>query len=99
MLALSIAAATGCTSSSMPGYADYQTCEDAYWRDDYATAFKECKPLADAGDARAQTNLGWMYAEGEGVEQDYKEAIKWFELTAEQGPVAWLKGLARYSIH
>ena len=34
---------------------------------------------------RAQSNLGLMYHEGQGVQQDYKEAIKYFRLSAEQG--------------
>jgi TPR repeat protein len=34
---------------------------------------------------RAQLNLGLMYSKGHGVPQDYKEAIKYFRLSAEQG--------------
>ena len=34
---------------------------------------------------RAQFNLGLMYHEVQGVPQDYKEAIKYFRLSAEQG--------------
>ena len=33
----------------------------------------------------AQYNLGVMYDNGEGVPQDYKEAVKWYRLAAEQG--------------
>ncbi len=40
---------------------------------------------ADQGHAGAQTNLGAMYAKGQGVVQNYKEASKWFKLAAEQG--------------
>lgn len=40
---------------------------------------------AKSGDAEAQYDLGWVYYEGEGVIQDYKEAVKWFRLAAEQG--------------
>ena len=40
---------------------------------------------AEQGYALAQSNLGWMYANGEGVPQNYKTAIKWFTLAAEQG--------------
>ena len=39
----------------------------------------------DQGDARAQSNLGGMYYNGEGVPQDHVEASKWFKLTADQG--------------
>ena len=38
--------------------------------------------------AEAQYNLGWMYANGRGVLQDYGEAVKWFRTAAEQGNVS-----------
>jgi hypothetical protein len=41
--------------------------------------------MAEAGNARAQNNLGDCYYEGKGVAQDYKEAVKWFTKSAEQG--------------
>ena len=41
--------------------------------------------LAEQGDARAQYNLGVCYYFGEGVEQDYEEAVKWYRKAAEQG--------------
>jgi hypothetical protein len=34
---------------------------------------------------RAQLNLGLMYAQGQGVPQDYKEAVRLYRLSAEQG--------------
>ena len=33
----------------------------------------------------AQYNLGVMYENGQGVPQDYKTAVKWYRLAAEQG--------------
>jgi TPR repeat protein len=33
----------------------------------------------------AQGNLGLLYGAGRGVTQDYKEAVKWYRLSAEQG--------------
>jgi uncharacterized protein len=47
--------------------------------------YKFWLPLAEQGDADAQYNLGAMYGNGQGVPQDYKEAVKWFRLAAEQG--------------
>jgi len=32
----------------------------------------------------AQVGLGLMYESGQGVPQNYKEAIKWYRLAAEQ---------------
>jgi TPR repeat protein len=43
------------------------------------------KALAEKGDAIAQFNLGVMYDEGQGVEQDFKEAVKWYQKAADQG--------------
>jgi len=40
---------------------------------------------AEQGDAEAQANLGFMYANGEGVPQDDVEAVKWYRKAAEQG--------------
>ena len=57
----------------------------AYRNEDYATAFKEWKPLAEQGNASAQVNLGIMYEFGRGVPEDHKEAFKWYKLAAEQG--------------
>jgi hypothetical protein len=40
---------------------------------------------AEAGDAKAQYFLGASYYIGQGVAQDYKEAVKWLTKAAEQG--------------
>ena len=40
---------------------------------------------AEQGDAYAQRNLGPMYVKGQGVPQDYAEAVEWFRLAADQG--------------
>jgi len=37
------------------------------------------------GRPAAQFNLGVMYDKGDGVPQDYKEAIQWYRLAADQG--------------
>ena len=74
-LALSAAAAAG----------PFEDAVAAYQRGDYATAYALTRPLADEGVARAQFNLGVMYAKGQGVAQDYAEAAKWYRLAADQG--------------
>jgi TPR repeat protein len=40
---------------------------------------------AEQGHPAAQSNLGHQYNVGQGVPQDYAEAIKWFRLSAEKG--------------
>ena len=43
---------------------------------------------ANAGDADAQYNLGLMYLKGQGVPQDYAQAVTWWRQAAEQGDAA-----------
>jgi TPR repeat protein len=57
----------------------------AYDRGDYATAIRTFRPLAEQGDAGAQFNLGYIYANGQGEPQDYAEAMRWYHKAAEQG--------------
>ena len=47
--------------------------------------FESLKALAEKEDAKAQTNLGLMYDNGQGVGQDFKEAAKWYQKAADQG--------------
>ena len=69
-----------------PSYsADFDKGLTAFQNGDYATALKEWKPLAEEGNPRAQTNLGWIYQSGTGVPQDYKEAVRLYKLAALQG--------------
>ena len=49
-------------------------------------AAETLRPLAEQGQAQAQTLLGTCYDSGiGGVSQDYAEALKWFRKAAEQG--------------
>ena len=47
------------------------------------------------GDARAQYNLGLLYASGLGVEQDYQAALKWHRMAAGQGHAGGQNELAQ----
>ena len=73
--------------------ADFDDGVAAYNQGDYATAFKEFKPLAKQGGAAAQYNLGLLYDYGYGVPQDYVEAVKWYRKAAEQGNAEAQRGL------
>ena len=46
---------------------------------------QELRTRSEYGDADAQFHLGLMYAQGDGVQQDYVEATKWFRKAATQG--------------
>ena len=66
----------------------------AFASGDFATALTEFKPLAEQGDTLAQFALGYMYAFGQGVPQDNKEAAKWLRLAAQQGNAGAQNNLA-----
>ena len=75
--------------------ADFQDGMDAADNGEYAIALREWRPLAKRGHARAQFALGAMYAFGNGVEQDYKAAAKWYLKAAEQGLATAQNSLGR----
>lgn len=43
------------------------------------------RQVAEQGDAWMQSFLGDCYYEGQGVEQDYSQAVYWYRKAAEQG--------------
>jgi uncharacterized protein len=57
----------------------------AYQRGDFASSLRELRPLAEQGNALAQSFLALMYYGGQGVAQDYRQAARWYRLAAEQG--------------
>ena len=65
--------------------ADVKKGVDAWHAGNYAAAVKEWRPLADAGDADAQFNIGQAYKLGRGVPADLRLARAWFEKAAHQG--------------
>ena len=52
---------------------------------DHAAALEIWGPLAHAGVARAQNNVGGCFAHGQGVEVDHALALRWLTLSAEAG--------------
>ncbi len=83
-LALIAALCAGFTLGlTAPAWAGWDEAVAAYRRGDYATALREWRPLAKQGNAKAQNNLGVMYYNGQGVPQDYAEAVKWWRKAAE----------------
>ena len=47
----------------------------------------KCQELANSGDAGAQFMIGQKFDQGEGVDRDVGEAMRWYRLAAEQGHV------------
>ena len=58
---------------------------NAYEEGNYPTALQAFRQLADKGNARAQHLLGLMYDNGEGVVQDYRQAVAWYSKASAQG--------------
>ncbi len=50
--------------------------------DNAMPSFETQMKLAEQGDAEAQFQLGGRYAEGNGVEEDFSEALKWYQRAA-----------------
>jgi uncharacterized protein len=69
----------------VPAWADFQAGMDANNREDYATALREWRALAEKGDALAQYHLGVLYRKGRGVPQDDVQARGWYAKAAAQG--------------
>ena len=68
-----------------PARADVKDGVDAWQAGDYQTAVAEWRPLAIAGDADAQFNLGQAYKLGRGVPADLGQAEAWYRRAAKQG--------------
>jgi TPR repeat protein len=71
-------------AATTPARAGFDEGIAAVGRGDFATAYHEFQPLAQAGDAAAQFYLGLMYQLGLGAARDDAQALKWLRLAAEQ---------------
>lgn len=52
---------------------------------DYAVAYCIWRPLAEQGDASSQYHIGWLYANGNGLNVDVVAAVDWWQRAARQG--------------
>ena len=74
---------------------------------EYGEAYDVMVSAAEKGLARAQFALGYMYAEGLGVAQDYVQAEHWYRMAANQGDIdamvylgtIYYSGVEDYGIH
>ena len=63
--------------------AEFQVMGERFYR----LAVKQWRKAATQEDVHAQRWLGYCYASGEGVRQDYVKSTKWYRKAAEQGDV------------
>jgi len=61
----------------------------AYQTHEYETAVTWFRRAAELGSVRGQAFMGYMYEHGAGVEQDYTQAIMWYERAQHGGP-SWV---------
>jgi len=74
-------------AGSLAGAGRFEDGVDAARRADYATVVRLWRPLAEQGDARAQSSLASMYENGRGVPKDFVAAASWYQRAAAQGDV------------
>lgn len=63
----------------------YKKGVSAIHSEDYLTADKYIRPLAERGDAISQFIIGGFYFDGFGVTKNYYTAFKWYRQAAEKG--------------
>lgn len=81
-----------------PVLADLKTAIEFKESGDFDASVRELKPLAQDGNAEAQALLGRAYELGLGADEDIKQAIKLYQLSAAQGnPTSLLNLAALYS--
>jgi len=72
---------------------DFKQAVEDYNGGNYIKALNTFYELAKANDAKAQYNVGLIYANGKGVKKDLSKAQRWYEKSAKQG-----NGLAQYNL-
>jgi TPR repeat protein len=69
----------------------------AYNRGDYVPAVRLFRPLAEAGNPKAQSVLGAMYRRGQGVARNSMHAFIWYSHAAARGDAKAKAGLREVS--
>jgi|ERR1700674_1245880 len=95
LIALALVAVAPATAAT------FRDASVALARHDYTTAANIFSLLAERGDARAQAIMGYLYATGRGVPQNYIEAARWYRRASEQGDAngQYMLGLAHDKGH
>lgn len=85
-LALGLLLAACASTSSQPGSPErFQEGREAYLAGDYSRAFELLIREAEDGNPDAQYTVGYMYYNGEGVQQDEAAALRWIRTAANNG--------------
>jgi TPR repeat protein len=99
LLLISVVASTGCSSSAEREALEnspetiLKQAKEAFFEQQYVQVFEMLYPLAAAGNAQAQYTLGYLYANGLGVEKNDQQAMNWIQRAAAQGHKKALQAL------
>jgi uncharacterized protein len=72
----------------------FQEGQKAFTDKNYKLAYKLWFDLANKDYTLAQSTLGFLYAKGLGVEQNYKESSKWIEKASNNGELQSMYNMA-----
>ena len=86
---------SGTSSYSPDDETEIVAALDALDRGDFALARPVLRAWAERGDSSAQFALARMYANGRGVEQDTKQAERWYRRAGQQGDTRAMVELGR----
>ncbi len=78
---------SGMMLASTVSRADYAKGVEALQVGNYTVAAQELAGAADAGDAKAQYLMGYLYYQGQGVPQDDEKAFEFFRNASDKGHV------------
>ena len=99
IFALIVSASLAWSASSFHAHAQgvdqFEIGKRAYHANNFETALKILRPLAERDHAEAQLIIGDMYNIGKGVRQDNSIAIFWYRKSAEQGNIEAIQMLGQ----
>ncbi len=67
-----------------PSHAQQDKAKNAYLAGNYTAAYQDWLERAQNGEPEAQFNLGFLFENGQGVNQDFFTAARWYDLAARQ---------------
>src|SRR6478609_4941601 len=73
------------TPAPVPDNPNVDLVYGAFQRGEYKTAFNLATQRAQAGDPKAMTMLGEIFANGFGVKRDYAKAVDWYKRASDGG--------------
>ena len=80
-------------ANPVPAKLTFEDGEQALQQHQFDKALRAFTVAADAGDNRAMNGLGNLYANGNGVTKDYRQAVQWYEKGAAAGSGAAMANL------